>query len=96
MQLNYSRALGGKDLKPFGLSAVPDVRQVQLGPDDRLVILGSDGVWDVASADVATSIAWEAFSSGRDPAAALTAWSLAAHDARGSVDNVTAVVAVLR
>jgi protein phosphatase PTC2/3 len=35
MQLNYSRALGGKDLKPFGLSAVPDVSQVQLGPEER-------------------------------------------------------------
>ncbi len=35
LQLNYSRALGGKDLKPYGLSAVPDVCQMQLGPEDR-------------------------------------------------------------
>lgn len=35
MQLNYSRAFGGKDLKMFGLSAVPDVLHVPLTPADR-------------------------------------------------------------
>ncbi len=35
MQLNYSRAFGGKDLKMFGLSAVPDVVHVQLSKQDR-------------------------------------------------------------
>jgi hypothetical protein len=33
MQLQYSRAFGGKDLKPFGLSAEPGVRQVALTAD---------------------------------------------------------------
>ena len=33
MQLQYSRAFGGKDLKPFGLSADPSVRQVALTQD---------------------------------------------------------------
>lgn len=75
---------------------MPDVRQVQLGPEDRLVIVASDGVWDVATADTAVSVAWEAFCAGRDPAAELADWSLRAHDARGSMDNVTAVVAILR
>lgn len=35
MQLNYSRAFGGKDLKMFGLSAEPDIQQIQLTRADR-------------------------------------------------------------
>ncbi len=35
MQLNYSRAFGGKDLKMFGLSAIPDIVHVQLSKQDR-------------------------------------------------------------
>lgn len=63
MQLNYSRAFGGKDLKMYGLSAEPDVRVIEAklpsngnkltapsarsGEDVRALILGSDGLWDV-------------------------------------------------
>ena len=43
MQLNYSRAFGGKDLKGYGLIAVPDVLQIALSPVDRYVALGSSG-----------------------------------------------------
>lgn len=32
MQLNYSRAFGGKDLKMYGLSAVPSISRVDLRP----------------------------------------------------------------
>ena len=35
MQLNYSRAFGGKDLKRYGLSATPDILQIQLTKADR-------------------------------------------------------------
>jgi len=35
MQLNYSRAFGGKDLKMYGLSCLPDICQVQLTPQDK-------------------------------------------------------------
>ena len=96
MQLNYSRAFGGKDLKMFGLSAVPDVMQMQLLPVDRVVILASDGLWDVATADVAVKRAWESVRVGRDAALDLTDWALAQHEVKGSVDNVTVIVIVLR
>lgn len=39
MQLNYSRAFGGKDLKKYGLLATPDITQVQLTKEDRLVVI---------------------------------------------------------
>jgi serine/threonine protein phosphatase PrpC len=35
MQLNYSRAFGGKDLKMYGLSATPDVVHLQLTKADK-------------------------------------------------------------
>ena len=52
MQLNYSRAFGGKDLKMYGLSAEPDVNEIQLCKGkERVVILGSDGncpwAWEI-------------------------------------------------
>jgi len=71
MQLNYSRAFGGKDLKMYGLSAIPDmccVRSNFLGTDKdkekekgladvRCLLLGSDGVWDVLQPEEAVNVA---------------------------------------
>lgn len=47
MQLNYSRAFGGKDLKPYGLSNKPSIFQCALDPSMLVLILASDGLWDV-------------------------------------------------
>jgi protein phosphatase len=96
MQLNYSRAFGGKDLKPFGLLATPDITQVQLTKADRVLVLASDGLWDVSTADVAVRRAWESFRLGRDPALDLTDWALAQHDMRGTIDNVTVTVVIFK
>ena len=51
-QLNYSRAFGGKDLKMFGLSADPDINHFEISYDDKVVLLGSDGLWDVLNPKV--------------------------------------------
>lgn len=48
-QLNYSRAFGGKDLKSYGLIADPDVSHFEIADNDRLLILGSDGLWVIYS-----------------------------------------------
>ena len=80
----------------YGLSAVPDVLQMQLTAADRLVILASDGLWDVAMADVAAKRAWDSVRAGRDPSLDLTDWALQQHELKGSVDNVTCIVIVLR
>jgi len=73
MQLNYSRAFGGKDLKNYGLSPIPDVHIHKLNFDidertamtsqdekdrTRVLLLGSDGIWDVVSPDDAVNIAY--------------------------------------
>mmetsp|Transcript_54780 Transcript_54780/g.132111 ORF Transcript_54780/g.132111 Transcript_54780/m.132111 type:complete len:357 (+) Transcript_54780:81-1151(+) len=91
MQLNYSRAFGAKDLKCFGLSPIPDVAQIPITDADKLIILGSDGVWDVVDADTAVRRAWEVMRAGGDPSQDLVDFALHEHDMKGSIDNVTAL-----
>eukprot|EP00947_MAST-08B_sp_MAST-8B-sp1_P004644 g4644.t1 len=76
MQLQYSRAFGGKDLKPYGLSADPSVRQLSLAPNHVGIVLASDGVCDVASGDDIALIVGSAFERGEDAAAVLVHWAM--------------------
>jgi protein phosphatase len=93
MQLNYSRAFGGKDLKMYGLSGEPDVSLVQLAPGrERMVVLGSDGIWDVIDASSAVVIAERSQHQQRSPSEELCSIALSNHANQGSADNVTAIV----
>lgn len=57
--LNLSRALGdlkyktNKDLKPeeWPITANPDVKCVDLQPEDDFIIMGCDGIWETKSND---------------------------------------------
>jgi len=91
MQLNYSRAFGGKDLKMYGLSVHPDVKTIQLKKSHRVVVLASDGLWDVVSQERACRVALEEHAQGRHAAEALVNLGLSQLQAVGSVDNVTVV-----
>lgn len=92
MQLNYSRAFGGKDLKMYGLSSVPDVNEVQLEKNrERMVILGSDGIWDVIDPDTSVRIAEHAQQQQLSPSEELCKMALRNHVSKGSADNVTAI-----
>lgn len=92
MQLNYSRAFGGKDLKCYGLSAVPDVALHTLQDNrERMVILGSDGIWDVMTAEQAVALGEHAQQQQLSPAEELSRVSLRNHVTKGSADNVTAI-----
>jgi len=58
-QLNYSRAFGGKDLKPFGLSAEPSISHRKLvEQEDKFIIIASDGLWDTLPLKSICEIAW--------------------------------------
>jgi serine/threonine protein phosphatase PrpC len=59
-QLNYSRALGAKNLKPFGLSNEPTINHFELSSEDKLIVLASDGLWDVLEPLRVLSIALDA------------------------------------
>jgi len=89
----YSRAFGGKDLKPYGLSAEPSIRQVALSMDHVGLVLASDGVCDVASADDVATVVAQAWERGEDAAQALVFWALGERERCGvGNDNVTAIV----
>jgi len=93
MQLQYSRAFGGKDLKPFGLSAKPTVSQVELGPQHAGFVLCSDGVSDVCTDQNAALIVGAARARGEDAAATLTGWAMKERARVGiGADNITSVV----
>eukprot|EP00912_Choanoflagellata_sp_UC4_P001018 UC4_evm1s628 len=76
MQLQYSRAFGGKDLKPYGLSADPTLNQLVLSECHIGLVLASDGVCDVVSAEDCASLVVQAWDRGEDAANMLVNWSL--------------------
>ncbi len=90
-QLNYSRAFGGKDLKQFGLIAEPDINHFEISPEDRLVLLASDGLWDVLSPKVACEVALAAHREGREATQAVVDYTLQEMPSAGVRDNITVV-----
>lgn len=100
MQLQYSRAFGAKDLKPFGLVCQPSVKVIRLDGAHKVVILASDGLWDVISSTDAAAIAMEeAFippggpaEGYRNPAERLVMYALSENRKKGTrADNITCV-----
>ena len=67
MQLQYSRAFGGKDLKPFGLCAEPTVSVFEREKHFLGFILASDGLWDCLPAEMAAKVAVKAYLRGENP-----------------------------
>jgi serine/threonine protein phosphatase PrpC len=94
-QLNYSRAFGGKDLKMFGLSSEPDINHFEITPEDKLVLIASDGLWDVLNPKVACDIAIQAKREGRS--ATYDIVQRAIHDMPicGVRDNITVIALFL-
>mmetsp|Transcript_16438 Transcript_16438/g.35701 ORF Transcript_16438/g.35701 Transcript_16438/m.35701 type:complete len:528 (+) Transcript_16438:85-1668(+) len=62
--LALSRALGDHKLKPV-ISAEPDIHSRPVGTSDELLIVASDGLWDVMSSQQAVSMALSRFRSER-------------------------------
>lgn len=93
--LAMSRSLGDAEAASVGLSSVPDVQEVPLAPG-WVVVLASDGVWDMLSAK---AVAAGLFSPSKPPneelAGALVGearrrWDV--HPTATHVDDITAVV----
>lgn len=95
MQLNYSRAFGGKDLKMYGLTAIPTVNLVKLEASSYCVVLGSDGIWDVVDPTRSVQICQQARETKQLPCMELCRVALMEHENKGSADNVTAVCVYL-
>jgi protein phosphatase len=57
-QLNYSRAFGGLNLKPYGLSCEPTISHRKLTPEDKFILIASDGLWDTIPLRTVCDVAW--------------------------------------
>jgi serine/threonine protein phosphatase PrpC len=92
MQLQYSRAFGAKDLKCFGSICVPDVKIIKLDPSMKVVVLASDGLWDVVQGNEAVTRAMHAIKENANPAEKLIAFALEENAKKGTrADNITCV-----
>lgn len=89
MQLQYSRAIGGKDLKPFGLSSEPDIRTTNITSSHFALILGTDGLWDKITSSQSAKII-TSLSNSEHFANELVKCSISDNS-----DNVTAIVFIL-
>ncbi|CAI5728423.1 unnamed protein product [Peronospora effusa] len=88
--LAVSRAIGDRMLKPF-VVAEPEVKTFTRTEADRYVVLASDGVWDTVSNDDVAQLVLKY----EDPQAAAQRIMEEAY-ARGSMDNICAMVIDLR
>ncbi|OIV89431.1 hypothetical protein TanjilG_21889 [Lupinus angustifolius] len=84
--LAMSRAFGNRMLKPF-VVAEPEIQDQVIDEQIELLILASDGLWDVVQNDDAVSLAC----TEEEPEAAARKLTEAAF-ARGSADNITCIV----
>ena len=48
-QLMLSRAFGDWELKNYGVISVPHVKRIEICENDKFIVVGSDGIWDVLS-----------------------------------------------
>jgi len=95
-QLNYSRAFGGKDLKMFGLIADPDISHFNITSEDKLILIGSDGLWDCMSAHEASEIALASYAKGRSPTQDIVNRAVTINMPRYQVrDNITVIAIFL-
>ncbi|KAG9146290.1 hypothetical protein Leryth_007992 [Lithospermum erythrorhizon] len=84
--LAMSRAFGNRLLKPF-VVAEPDIQDQEIGEELELLVLATDGIWDVVPNEEAVSLAGTV----EDPEAAARKLTETAFTS-GSADNITCIV----
>ena len=82
-------------MKMFGLSAEPDISHFEITADDRLVLIGSDGLWDVLNPRVACNIALNAFREGRSATEDIVQATIREMPVCGVRDNITVIAIFL-
>mmetsp|Transcript_11465 Transcript_11465/g.28513 ORF Transcript_11465/g.28513 Transcript_11465/m.28513 type:complete len:270 (-) Transcript_11465:113-922(-) len=101
--LAISRSFGDAGGKSVGVTAVPEMSVLHLTREVRCIIICSDGVWDEMSAEECVRMVMT-FSAEMDADGAAQTlcnearrrWVNARRDGFGNIDDITAVVAMLR
>nr|AAM91486.1 AT5g53140/MFH8_8 [Arabidopsis thaliana] len=88
--LAMSRALGNRMLKQF-VVAEPEIQDLEIDHEAELLVLASDGLWDVVPNEDAVALA----QSEEEPEAAARKLTDTAFS-RGSADNITCIVVKFR
>lgn len=94
-QLNYSRAFGGKDLKMYGLSCEPDINHFEIGEEDKLLLIASDGLWDVLHPKLACDIAMQAKKKGTSASDDIVRRAIQEMPLTGVRDNISVIAIFL-
>jgi serine/threonine protein phosphatase PrpC len=87
-----TRGMGDFDCRDDGVTPEPEVARVQLCPDDDFLVLACDGMWDVLNEEQVAALVAATVKEPGMIAKRLVAEALA----RGSGDNITVIVALLR
>ena len=90
--LMITRSIGDKDMKEVGVIATPSVKKVEINnEDDKYIIIGSDGLWDVVKEERMKTIGNENVS-----AEVLSKKLVSEAIEGGSIDNVSCIVIKLK
>ena len=79
----------------FGLSAEPDVNHFEITSEDKLVLIASDGLWDVISPKLACKIALDARREGRSATNDIVQRTIHEMPICGVRDNITVIALFL-
>ena len=79
----------------FGLSVEPDISHFEITADDKLVLLASDGLWDVINPRAACEIALRARREGRSATKDVVKWAIDEMPLCGVRDNITVIAIFL-
>jgi protein phosphatase 2C len=100
--LAMSRAIGDQGLQPFVIPD-PEITVLERRDDDELIIMGSDGIWDVLSNEETCQLAKRAIArahakgaNSRTAAKVAATVLIRAALSKGSRDNITVIVLDLR
>lgn len=84
--LAVSRAIGDRVLKRY-VTPVPDIKERTVGPQDRFLVIASDGLWDVMSNEEVADFVYK-LSDPQKAASILVEYAYMC----GSTDNITVTV----
>ena len=94
--LALSRSLGDDVLKPFGVTDEAEVRERVLSPQDKVLVVGSDGLFEcVGNDEVVRIVARHYMSKNATKACAELMLRARAHSYTGSTDDVSCIVCFL-
>jgi serine/threonine protein phosphatase PrpC len=91
--LSVTRSLGDKDVKDYGVCAVPSVNAIEIKDNHKYIVLASDGIWDVVSTEVLSELSrdvslFKGISLSKELCTKLVEFAMQ----NGSMDNISCIV----